>query len=76
MNFSQFSKNKLNKEQMMAVKGGKEQCWQTGVSDAGNPIKTCLDGCTIKRGESIHTSDDTWGWKQEFSVNWCSALFV
>jgi hypothetical protein len=66
MNFSQFAKNKLNNEQMMAVKGGvREDCTLVGYF-FGLPVKDCKTysngGCTHKVGISYPTSPTDWGW--------------
>ncbi len=69
MNFSQFSKNKLNKEQMLAVKGGKKTCSTTLLHfswGADLPITTCDDinngTCWRSIGISYEISKDNWGW--------------
>ena len=64
MNFSQFSKNKLDKEQMMAVKGGQETCEDWMVFDSGNRIKKCVTDGVVKYGYSFKCPDDPnfWGW--------------
>ncbi|HAK79807.1 MAG TPA: hypothetical protein DCR35_13545 [Runella sp.] len=70
MNFSQFSQNKLDKEQMMEVKGGLQRIFKT--------VRTLQpNGCYyISEGYSVENADGSWGWEQtcgcwEYALDVC-----
>lgn len=60
MNLSQFSKNKLEKDQMTAVKGGR------ALQRIFKIVRTLQpNGCYyISEGYSVEHADGTWGWEQ------------
>lgn len=56
MNLSQFSKNKLEKDQMLAVKGGK------AAPIYNDYTKKLNGGVWHVQGWSVQNADGSWGW--------------